>query len=471
MRHLMWFREDLRIHDNTALYQAAHANQQDLIALYILTPKTWQKHDMAACRVDFILRNLKSLADNLAKLNIPLLIRHTDSYQKVPELILNFIKEFDIDALYCNQQYEISEERRDFKVEKICRQNSIKFFSYIDQVIVAPGEVLTAQNNYYTIFTPFKKAWQKQFLQQVLHVLPAPKKQKPLDIVSDAIPESIAEFNTSLPATFWPAGEQHAQQRLQHFISQKISDYATQRDLPAIDGTSQLSPYLASGVISARQCLQAALQANEHQLASGNIGIVTWINELIWREFYKHILYSSPRVSMHQAFKLETEKLKWRNDHKQFALWCEGQTGYPIIDAAMRQLNQTGWMHNRLRMIVAMFLVKDLWIDWRWGEKYFMQHLIDGDLAANNGGWQWAASTGTDSVPYFRIFNPITQSERFDPEGEFIRRYCPELASLDKQSIHNPPPLFRSQLNYPQMVVDHAKARLHALKEFKKLAK
>lgn len=470
MPSLMWFREDLRIHDNTALYHATHSKQQSVIALYIISSRAWQLHDIASCRVDFILRNLKILSESLHKLNIPLLIRQVDSDQAIPDVILNISQTFNIHAIYCNQQYELDEARRDLAVETLCRKNHIAFFSYTDQVILAPGEVLTAQHNYYSIFTPFKKAWLQQLSQQTLHIFPAPNKQTALEVTSDQVPTKITGFEITINPTLWPAGETVAQQRLQQFINDKITHYDTQRDLPALTGTSQLSPYLTTGVLSPRQCLQAALAANKNQLSTGNSGILTWINELIWREFYKHILHSSPRVSMHQAFKLETEQLKWRNNAKQFDAWCEGKTGYPLIDAAMRQLNQMGWMHNRLRMLVAMFLVKDLWIDWRWGEKYFMQHLIDGDLAANNGGWQWAASTGTDAVPYFRIFNPITQSEKFDPDSEFIRRYCPELASLDNKIIHNPPSLLRQQLNYPPMLVDHAEARNHALQQFKNLS-
>lgn len=470
MRSLIWFREDLRVDDNTALYHAARAATDGVFAIYVISSQAWRKHDVAACRVDFILRNLRALSQNLTKLNIPLLIREAKTEKQLPELILDVIKELKVDALFYNQQYELDESRRDLKIETLCKQNRIKCFSYLDQTILAPDDVLTAKNNYYTVFTPFKNAWLKKFSQQVMYVLPPPKKQKKYDVDSDEVPKVISGFDSNIASEYWLAGEEYAQYCLRDFIKNKITAYARQRDLPAIDGTSQLSPYLAAGIISPRQCLQAALEANQFSLTNGNVGILTWINELIWREFYKHVLHNFPRISMHHAFKLQTEKLQWSNDHQIFKAWCEGKTGYPIVDAAMRQLNQTGWMHNRLRMLVAMFLVKDLWIDWRWGEKYFMRHLIDGDLAANNGGWQWAASTGTDAVPYFRIFNPITQSKKFDPDGDFIRRFCPELSTLDKNMIHEPDSALRKKIHYPEKVVDHKVAREKALKHFKALS-
>ena len=227
------------------------------------------------------------------------------------------------------------------------------------------------------------------------------------------------------------------------------------RDRPDLDATSRLSAYLAAGVLSPRQCLHAALRVNQGEFDGGNPGAVSWINELLWREFYKHILVCYPRVSRHRAFRPETESVRWRNDPKGLAAWKEGRTGIPLVDAAMRQLLATGWMHNRLRMVSAMFLTKNLLIDWREGERWFMQHLIDGDLAANNGGWQWSASTGTDAAPYFRVFSPVRQSHRFAPKGRFIARYVPELATADDKTIHEPwkQPLMTP--DYPTTIVAH----------------
>jgi deoxyribodipyrimidine photo-lyase len=298
-----------------------------------------------------------------------------------------------------------------------------------------------------------------------------PEKQSLLKIESDAIPESVSGFTVpseSLRA-LWPAGEDQAHQRLAQFADEQIHYYQDERDLPAKPGTSQLSPYLAAGVLSPRQCLHAALHSNNGEFESGSPGVFTWITELLWREFYKHILVGYPRVSRHRAFRPETEYLPWRNAPDELSAWKQGRTGFPIIDAAIRQLLETGWMHNRLRMVMAMFLTKNLLIDWREGERFFMQHLIDGDLAANNGGWQWGASTGTDAAPYFRIFNPTTQGERFDKAGRFIKAWIPELSDVPEKDIHTPHRWAEKQhrvLDYPLPIIDHARARKDTLAAF-----
>ncbi|MBS0351815.1 MAG: deoxyribodipyrimidine photo-lyase, partial [Proteobacteria bacterium] len=278
----------------------------------------------------------------------------------------------------------------------------------------------------------------------------------------------ILNYQSKVPEKLWPAGEQKARMRLRKFIKQNLNSYKQRRDFPAMAATSRLSPYLTAGMISPRECFLAAFNANHHQLASGSSGAVTWMNELIWREFYKNILAQNPRVSMGQAFQLRTEKMPWQEHPQLFQAWAKGRTGIPIVDAAMRQLNAIGWMHNRLRMIVASFLVKNLQLDWRVGEKYFMEHLIDGDLAANNGGWQWCASTGVDAVPYFRVFNPYTQSIRYDPEGELIREYCPELKKLTGRQIHRPPLSLLSKLSYPEPIIDVAASRRQFIAKYKK---
>lgn len=258
---------------------------------------------------------------------------------------------------------------------------------------------------------------------------------------------------------------------MQDFCAEKLRQYDEQRDFPACPGTSRISPYLTLGIISVRQCL-AAIEAALGQLPfeRGAPGFV-WLNELIWREFYQHLLVAFPHVSKHKAFKPETDHIRWLWDDARFTAWCEGKTGYPIVDAAMRCLNQTGWMHNRLRMIVASFLTKDLHIDWRLGERYFMQHLIDGELAANNGGWQWAASTGADAAPYFRIFNPTTQGQRFDEQGQFIKQWLPELELVPAKYIHTPHDwlkVFDPQDSYPAPIVDHSESRTIALALFQR---
>jgi deoxyribodipyrimidine photo-lyase len=303
--------------------------------------------------------------------------------------------------------------------------------------------------------------------------LGAPRRQPDLATDPDDPPRAVDGFDRSTSRSdLWPAGEDAAQDRLQTFIEDRIRAYARQRDLPADDATSRLSPYLTIGAISSRRCVQAAVAANHNSLNGRKSGAATWISEIIWREFYRHFLAAFPRVSMNRPFRLRTDKLPWRHDEDQFTAWCQGMTGVPIVDAGMRQLRQTGWMHNRLRMITAMFLSKDLFIDWRWGERHFMRHLIDGDLASNNGGWQWSASTGADAAPYFRVFNPYRQGRRFDPEGDFVHRYVPELAEVPSRCVHDPsllPARLRSRLDYPEPIVQHAPAAARAVAAFRRL--
>ncbi len=471
MQQLIWFRNDLRIHDNTALHAALQAGPS--IAVFIISPGQWLAHDDAACKVDFLLRNLVELEKSLAALNVPLLIRTADLWPQAPEVITQLCQEFNIGAVHVNTEYGIHESQRDAAVGTQLVDQGVLFHSHLDQLLFKPGSILTQSDSYFKVFSQFKKACYKHLYEHVPECIGTPKVQTALAIASDPIPSCVSGFsavNTEIQA-LWPAGERVAQQRLSSFADQAMADYLEQRDFPAQAGTSQLSAYLVAGVISIRQCLHAALAANQGEFDSGKAGVVTWINELLWREFYTHILVGYPKVSRNRAFKAETEALAWRNSEKDLLAWQQGRTGFPIIDAAMRQLLATGWMHNRLRMIVAMFLTKNLLIDWREGERFFMQHLIDGSLAANNGGWQWSASTGTDAVPYFRIFNPISQSQRFDPKGDFIRRWIPELKHLSAKEIHQPKllsGLFGTE-DYPKPIVDLSSSRQRALAAFKNL--
>jgi len=466
MRGIMWFREDLRIQDNTALYHASQKCKHGIIAVYFIDTWMWHKNKIAACRVDFILRGLAELRKALNKLNIPLLIREVDHTTLIPQELHKLINEFKADALYFNHQYEVNEARRDQAVYGYLNTKKIKCYSYDDQTILPPSSVVTQKGGFYSVFTPYKRTWQRHmFEQERLKLLPSPTKQTKLRIKSSKIPALISGFESTIDADLWPAGELNARKRLNHFIDEKLFLYDKQRNFPAVDGTSRLSPYLSAGMISVRECFASAMVANKNELDTGNPGAVMWMNELIWRDFYKDILIAVPRISMCKAFKEKTETLSWHYDQEQLIAWKEGKTGFPIIDAAMRQLNTEGWMHNRLRMVVAMFFTKYLFFDWRIGEEYFMSHLIDGDLSANNGGWQWSASTGVDAAPYFRIFNPITQSKRFDPKGQFIRQYCPELAKLDDKTIHDPENL----TNYPEQIVNLEISRKQTIAAFKKL--
>ncbi|GIZ11083.1 deoxyribodipyrimidine photo-lyase [Pseudomonas sp. NCCP-436] len=468
----MWFRSDLRIQDNTALSQAM--SRGPTIALYLLTPGQWQRHDDAPCKIDFWLRNLCELSKSLAALNVPLLVRQCHDWSDAPLQIADICREHNIFSVHANEEYGANENLRDRQVSAYLKLQAIAWHSHLDQVLFKPGSILTRSGSYFQVYSQFRKVC----YEHLYNALPAQagrlRAQMPLNVASDIVPEAVRDFAPPSDSLrqLWPAGEQAAQNRLANFIDEQAAFYQDERDFPAKPGTSQLSAYLAAGILSPRQCLHAALSANHGEFDSGNPGVAAWINELLWREFYKHILVGYPQVSRHRAFRPETEALPWRDAPDELAAWQQGRTGLPIIDAAMRQLLATGWMHNRLRMIVAMFLTKNLLIDWREGERFFMRHLIDGDLAANNGGWQWSASTGTDAAPYFRIFNPISQSQKFDPDGHFIRQWLPELTRLNKRDIHDPsaPCGLSTPADYPPPIVNLSRSRERALAAFRKLS-
>ncbi|CAG8868049.1 Deoxyribodipyrimidine photo-lyase [Pseudomonas fluorescens] len=468
---LIWLRSDLRIDDNTAL--SAACERGPTVAVWIASPGQWHTHDDAPCKVDFWLRNLRELQHSLGKLNIPLLIRLVDTWQQVPDALLKLCRQLKVEAVHWNDEYGVNEAVRDESTRGVLTEAGITAHSYLDQLLFAPGTILTRSGHYYQVFGQFRRACHEHLHRSLPAMAPKVHRQAPVPVEGDPAPEYIPGFATPEQSLrdLWPAGEREAQRRLQTFIDDDVDDYLQQRDFPAEPGTSQLSAYLAAGVISPRQCLHAAMSNNRGEFDGGSSGVQTWVNELLWREFYKHILVGYPQVSRHRAFRQHTEALPWRNAPEDLKAWEEGRTGFPLIDAAMRQMLATGWMHNRLRMVVAMFLTKNLLIDWRLGERHFMRHLIDGDLAANNGGWQWSASTGTDSVPYFRIFNPITQSQRFDAKGVFIRQWIPELAGLDKKAVHSPVSNAEHSdgSRYHRQIVDISESRQRALEAFKSL--
>lgn len=460
--NLLWFRTDLRVRDNLALQAALE--QGNTIALYIATPLQWQAHDEAPIKLDFWRRNLAELETSLASLNIPLVFCQVDNYAKVPQVIRDAINSWGVTSLHFNAEYALNESLRDQQVIKLAEEMNVKTLVQYDQVLLQPGSVLNNSGEAFKVFTPFAKKC------RLMLMLPERQKRlsKPSGLMKKAprVPAQVELHGIDWPeanpdwSVSWPAGEKVALKRLKSFCSKALVNYKKHRDFPAIDGTSTLSAWMNAGVISIRDCWRQATAVHQGE------GPETWKNELLWREFYKHIMFHYPHVSMQKAFRRHLDAIPWRHSKKEFQCWCEGQTGIPIIDAAMRQLQETGWMHNRLRMITAMFLTKHLLIDWRWGEKWFMTHLIDGDFSANNGGWQWSASTGTDAVPYFRIFNPVTQSRRFDPEGHFIRHYVPELADLDNKNIHDPG--LHKPESYPAPMIDLKFGRERALDTFKK---
>lgn len=470
MPALMWFRSDLRISDNTALQHACRSAGEGVIAAFALCPRQWSDHGWGPMRVDLVLRSLRALSRSLSELSIPLLLVKSPRFAAVPGKLLDIAIRHRCSELFFNREYEVNERRRDEEVRKLFEKAGLPVHVFTDQTILDVSALRTTSGGWYTVFTPFRRKWLEIVKEDgLLPVCPKPRKQRPTAMRPDPVPGSVEGFTGQSRPDLWPEGEQAAQKRLRLFMSRRIGDYRLKRDLPAEPGTSGLSPYLACGVLSARQCLAAALEANDGQLDAGGSGVTTWISELIWREFYRHILLGFPRVCMNRPFRLETDQLAWREDEIQFRAWCEGRTGVPIVDAGMRQLAETGWMHNRVRMIVAMFLTKDLFIDWRWGERHFMRHLVDGDFASNNGGWQWSASTGTDAAPYFRIFNPFNQSKRYDPDGQYIRRFVPELAAAPSGALHDADAIRSLGSRYSGLSLDRAASRARVLDAFKNL--
>ncbi|MFC4656692.1 deoxyribodipyrimidine photo-lyase [Rheinheimera marina] len=458
---LVWYRNDLRTYDHLPLVSACQSGLP-VLALFIATPGSWQQHHMAPIKQDLIRRRVRALEQELSELNIPLLAVEAEDYQSCLAVLAALIQA-GAQALYAETEYELREQQRDAKATALF-QNSGKAVYFSDRrALMPPGSVLNKSSEMYQVFTPFKKAWLQQLAGRGVQVHKRPAPQLVAPVLTLDMPAMQPGDQSSLA---YEVGEQQVLEQMRRYCQVQVQDYQQKRDFPALDATSGLSAYLAIGVISVHQAV-ARLQLEHGQtLNQGDSGPAVWLSELIWRDFYIHILVAFPQLIKHKAFQAETDQIVWPNDPQLFQAWCDGKTGYPIVDAAMRQLNQTGWMHNRLRMIVASFLVKDLHIDWRWGERYFMSKLIDGDFAANNGGWQWAASTGTDAAPYFRIFNPVTQSERFDPKGDFIRRMVPELADLPAAQIHWPHPL-PMWSDYVAPVVDHSQARLITLQLFK----
>lgn len=465
-RQLVWFRSDLRTEDHRALANARRRGP--VIGVVIRSRAQWETHDRGTNWLDFWQRGVAALTDTLQRLNIPLIMLDIDHFDDVPKCLIDLALKHACSTIHFNDEYGLDERRRDQGVVQQARPHSLSVERYTDHVLFRPGDLMTGKGEYYSVYTPFYKAWLRAVTPNQLHQDEPPEVQAAIHDI-DAPRLDDMPVPTDDIVRQWPAGETAAQDRLAHFLTRRIQQYAECRDIPSDDGTSQLSPYLALGMISVRQCINAAAAINDGRLGDGHKGITTWINELVWREFYQHILIAAPRVSKHAPFKENTRHLKWLNDRNHFKAWCEGRTGFPLVDAAMRQLTATGWMHNRLRMLTATFLSKHLLTDWRWGESFFMHHLLDGELGANNGGWQWAASTGTDSAPYFRVFNPVTQSERFDAQGDFIARWVPELASVSARQRHFPDAVTRRRCGYPAPIVDHKVARQRAIEAFKAL--
>ncbi|MCF7370506.1 deoxyribodipyrimidine photo-lyase [Vibrio sp. J2-3(2022)] len=465
---LVWFRRDLRTLDHTAL-KAALDSGQSIVACFIATPEQWREHHMAPMQADLIARRLEYLNDELESLNVPFLYKEVPSFSDCTEVISEWAKTLEATSVMANIHYEVNERELDAQVSEALASHDIDFELFHDKCVHPPTTVLNKQGEYFKVFTPFKRAWLTQFQ---MPAVTKPQEQAPL---SSKLLEQLEPIRFSSDFTFsypressedWFASTNDVLKQLREFARERSDAYKEDRDFPAIDGTSQLSPYLAIGALSPRQCI-ARLYA-ENQQNDLTEGKATWLSEIIWREFYQHLLVFEPKLVKGKGFIDWEDKIQWSYDEQAFERWKTGVTGYPIVDAAMRQLNQTGWMHNRLRMVVASFLTKDLHIDWRWGEAYFMSKLVDGDFAANNGGWQWSASTGCDGQPYFRIFNPISQGEKFDSDGQFVRHWVPEIKSVPNKYIHKPWTWEGfSLLEYHKPMVDHKTEREITLRLFK----
>ena len=467
---IWWVRRDLRLTDNQALTSALETGQP-VIPVFILDPVLLASPTASAKRSAFLMAGLRELDQSLRQLGSYLIVRQGDPLGQLEKLMV----ETQAQAIYAEPDYSRYATRRDRKVT-----SSLPIHWVGSPAVMPPGSVVKNNSEPYTVFTPFSRAWKALCgLQPGMQFVRPQRIETPPGIASLPLP-GASEPPAGVP---FVAGEVEAQRRLASFTQQPSPEidpvlppvycYALVRDRLDLQGTSQLSAYLRFGMLSPRQVVSAALQAI--RLAPDEVtcrSAETWLNELIWRDYYTHILYHFPRV---QRANFRLPNVHWENNPQAYAAWCEGKIGYPVVDAAMQQLEQSGWMHNRARMIVASFLTKDLLIDWRWGERWFMQRLVDGDPAANNGGWQWTAGTGTDAAPYFRIFNPVSQSRKHDPQGEYIRRWLPALRQVPDVCIHEPwnmPDDVQKAAgcvigrDYPAPIVDHSQARQRALNAY-----
>jgi len=429
---IFWFRRDLRLEDNAGLYYALK-EQKNVVPLFIFDKEILDRlENKEDRRVEFIHDALKELKEELEKRGTSLLVFHDTPLHTFEKLI----QTTTLKSVYTNHDYEPAAIKRDQSVQKLLAKHQVEFKTFKDQVIFEKNEVTKDDGLPYTVFTPYMRKWKNTLNDFYLKSYPAKKYFSGFVSVEPLPFPTLKEIGFH-PITIGSTDHHYTKPRVD---KNKISVYDKQRDFPAIQGTTRLSVHLRFGTVSIRQLANTALKLNE-----------TWLNELIWREFYMQILFHFPHVEK-GSFKKQYDEIKWRNNEHEFQAWCEGKTGYPIVDAGMRELNTTGFMHNRVRMITASFLIKHLLIDWRWGEAYFAEKLLDFDLAANNGGWQWAASSGCDAAPYFRIFNPAEQTKRFDPDHRYIKKWVPEL----------------EELNYPAPIVEHKFARERVLLAYKK---
>lgn len=474
-----WFRRDLRLHDNPALAESLRVSGGRVVPLFIFDDAILKSPRVGAARVTFMREALAALDGSLRERGSQLVVRRGAPADILAELA----QTAGATSVFFNRDYTPFARARDEHVAQVLQERGVEVKHFQDLVVWEPDDLLTKTAKPYTVYTPYRRQWRARIDADPrpwrAHTHLAAFAPLPEAVGADALPDLAALGFTPHQRTR-PGGEAEGQQRLEAFVDlanpDGLRDYHVQRDFMARPATSRLSAYLHLGCVATSACLRAALEAFDEADSHARQGIDGWIGELAWHDFYSQILWHFPHV-LHGAFKPTFDGLHWQNDEAQFAAWCAGRTGYPVVDAAMRQLNQEGWMHNRARMIVSSFLVKDLLIDWRWGERYFLQQLVDGDHAANNGGWQWVAGTGTDAQPYFRIFNPISQGQKFDPRGDYVKQYVPELADVPAKFMHAPwtmPADEQRKANvliggdYPTPIIDHAVQREKALTMYKR---
>ena len=450
---LFWHRNDLRLLDNIGL-SAACKKSHRVVGLFCLDDNILNRDDIAPARVTYMIGCLNELQQHYQELGSQLLIIKGKPEQAIP----NLATDLEAQAVYWNRDVEPYAKERDRQVKDALEKENITVATFWDRLLHYPGEIKTKSNDSpYKVYTPFWRNWNQQDKPAPppkITSLEKTKDFKSKHIIDLPTAESLG-FAWEQPLLLAP-GATAAQEKLQEFCDSAIYEYDEQRNFPWVNGTSTLSAALKFGAIGIRTVWQATTEALDNcRSEEAQNNVITWRKELAWREFYQHCMYFFPELAQ-GAYREELKDFPWDNNESYFDAWCEGKTGYPIVDAAMRQLNEIGWMHNRCRMIVASFLTKDLIVDWRWGEKYFMQKLFDGDLSANNGGWQWSASSGMDPKP-LRIFNPASQAQKFDPEAEYIRQWLPELSSVETEYLVSGkiPDAERDRCGYPKKIVDH----------------
>lgn len=459
MTALVWLRSDLRTVWHSPLTYATE-NHQHVSVVYFVTPGQWQQYGLAPIKLDLLTRRLLALREELAEQGLTLNLIEVEDFDAIPGALKQLCSQHSITHLYFNAEYELDERKRDHAVKELLVAQNVKVGFFHDTCMVRPDRLFNKQGAPYKVFTPYFHQW----LDQLKASLPIPKAwHAPAD--SPCLTHSLDTDHEALrrwldkSSQDWPCREQDIVSQIQSFLRQHVDQYAELRDFPAQQGTSGVSPYLSIGAVSPAQLAHQMLVQHGPELLEGQGGAFVWLRELAWRDFYRYVMFHFPHVCRYRCFNQKYDHFHWLNDKQLFDAWCNGQTGYPIVDAAMRCLNATGWMHNRLRMIVASFLCKHLLLPWRWGEDYFMSKLIDGDFASNNGGWQWSASVGTDAAPYFRIFNPAAQGQRYDPEGEFLLQWVPELKAVPRKYLHEPQKWSGARgLDYPLPVVEHKQA-------------